>query len=106
MKRIALLALSLGGCGPSSEAVKFTNMSVTLPTETVAFPVRAGSDAMIANCGACHSPEMILNQPRLTTDQWKATIEKMKKVYKAPIDPAAEPAILAYLETTSAVVTK
>ena len=32
----------------------------------------------------------------------KAYAEAMREVYKAPIDPAAEPAILAYLEATSA----
>ena len=45
---------------------------------------------------------MILLQPALTSDEWKAEIKKMKEVYKAPVDHAAEPAILAYLEATSA----
>jgi hypothetical protein len=47
---------------------------------------------------------MILTQPRLTQDQWKGVIKKMREVYKAPIDPAAEADILAYLtggETTA-----
>ena len=45
---------------------------------------------------------MILLQPALTPEQWKGEIKKMKEVYKAPVDPAAEAAILAYLEVTSA----
>jgi cytochrome c553 len=103
MMRAILAMLVLAGCSPPPpDKVKFADVSVTLPEETVSFPVRAGSDAMVANCGACHSPSMILTQPRLTTEQWKGEIKKMREVYKAPVDPAAEPAILAYLEVTSA----
>jgi mono/diheme cytochrome c family protein len=103
MRRAVILMLALGGCGgPTPDKVTFADVSVALPEETASFPVRAGSDAMVENCGACHSPSMILTQPRLTTEQWKGEIKKMREVYKAPVDPAAEPAILAYLEATSA----
>lgn len=95
--------LALAGCQDQS-SVRFTDVSIDLPEDDGVFPERAGAEAMTANCTACHSPSMILNQPALTADQWRALITKMKMVYKAPIDPAAEPAILAYLTTTSADV--
>ncbi len=103
MSRSVFLFLALTACtGQPASKFAFVDTSVTLPQDVATFPVRAGSDAMTANCAACHSPSMILLQPALTTDQWKGEIKKMREVYKAPIDPAAEPAILAYLEATSA----
>ena len=57
---------------------------------------------MTADCTGCHSAGMILTQPRLKPEQWKATVEKMQKVYKAPVPDADVPAILAYLGTLPA----
>lgn len=99
--RTLLLVLLLSGCNGKDE-VRFADLSVTLPADEGRFPDGPGVDAVVANCGACHSPSMILTQPRLSADQWKSTIGKMREIYKAEIDPAAEPEILAYLETTSA----
>jgi mono/diheme cytochrome c family protein len=103
MKRTAVLLLLMAGCSEQPKSkFAFTDVAVRLPQETAQFPAREGSDAMNANCAACHSPSMILLQPALTSEEWQAEIRKMREVYKAPIDPAAEPAILAYLEATSA----
>ena len=104
MRAAALLAvLALAGCNrQQAKTFAFSDVTVTLPEDTGIFPVREGSDAMTANCAACHSPSMILLQPALTPDQWKGELKKMKEVYKAPVDPAAEPAILSYLEAMSA----
>jgi cytochrome c5 len=98
---VALLALASCTEQPKNK-VTFTDVAVNLPQDTTQFPVRDGVEAMNANCAACHSTSMILLQPSLTSDEWKAEIKKMREVYKAPVDPAAEPAILAYLEATSA----
>lgn len=95
------ILLALTGC-QANEPVQFADASIALPEDDVAFPVRAGSDAMIRNCSACHSPSMVLNQPKLKPEQWTGIIKKMKDVYKAPVNPADEPAIQAYLEATSA----
>ena len=98
---VPLLALAACGQEPAS-TVKFTDVSVVLPQDNAVFPPREGVEAMTRNCAACHSTSMILLQPALSSDQWKAEIKKMREIYKAPIDPADEPAILAYLEATSA----
>ena len=104
MKRaLPILLLAVTACD-QSPAVKFTDVSITLPEDTGEFPDRPGRDAMIANCAGCHSPSMILNQPRLSEDHWKSTIKKMREVYKAPIDPAAEADILGYLTADDATV--
>ena len=98
---LALLALAACTEQPKNKFT-FTDVAVNLPADTGTFPVREGVEAMNANCAACHSTSMILLQPALTSDEWKAEIKKMRELYKAPVDPGAEPAILAYLEATSA----
>jgi hypothetical protein len=40
---------------------------------------------------------MVLNQPNLTRADWQQEVEKMRTLYKAPVDEADEPAIVAYL---------
>ena len=57
MKRVlaSMLLLALAAC-QSGETVEFADASITLPEDDVTFPVRAGSDAMIRHCSACHSP--------------------------------------------------
>jgi mono/diheme cytochrome c family protein len=102
--RAAILALfALAACSEQPKnKFTFADVAIRLPQDSAQFPVREGVEAMNANCAGCHSTSMILLQPALTTDEWKAEIKKMREVYKAPINPAAEPAILAYLEATSA----
>lgn len=100
---LALAALlALPAC--QDGAPTFSSVSITLPQETATFPDRPGIEAITANCAACHSPDMILNQPALTRAQWQSTIDKMRSVYKASIDPAAEGEILDYLDGMSAAV--
>ena len=94
--------LALGACQDS--APDFPPTDIALPQEGIAFPDRPGVDAITANCSACHSPDMILNQPALTRAQWQSTLTKMREVYKASIDPAAEREILDYLDGVSVAV--
>lgn len=77
--------------------------SITLPDafkET--FPAGPGAEAMDNNCRTCHSPSMVLVQPPLKHDEWAKEIDKMIKVYKAPVNAADLPAIAAYLDALSA----
>lgn len=93
---ILILALALGACerGP---AVTFGDASITLPDDPLDLPEGPGVDAVIANCTACHSPSTMLQQPRMSREQWLATITKMQEVYKAPLDEAAIPQIADYM---------
>ena len=95
-------ALLLTACGES--APTFGTVEIILPEDSTTFPAGPGVEAITANCTACHSPDMILNQPALTRDQWRSSIAKMREVYKATIDPAAEEAILNYLVERNAGV--
>ncbi len=102
MRRLLLaLPLLLAACGTAKADFAFQNTSVTLPEDTTTLPAGPGVDAVTTNCVACHSPAMILTQPRLTRKAWEGEVEKMAKVYKAPIDPAAVPQIVDYLVATN-----
>ena len=79
----------------SGGGITLTSDRIALPDETATLP--AGSDVIAANCTACHSPEMILAQPKLNAEKWPATTDKMRGVYKAPIAPADDTALIAAL---------
>jgi mono/diheme cytochrome c family protein len=79
-------------------AIKST--SVDLPSGDNLFPGGAKADAINNNCLACHSADMVLNQPALPKATWDAEVHKMINVYKAPIDDADVPAIIDYLVST------
>jgi cytochrome c553 len=81
-------------------ALAVAQVEVQLPADEPQF---AGPDADLlnGNCAACHSAEMIFTQPRMTEDQWRHSVEKMRTVYKAPItdeEAAKLPAALVRLQ--------
>src|ERR1700756_4892976 len=79
-------------------AIKST--SVDLPSGDNQFPGGVNADAINNNCLACHSADMVLNQPALPKATWEAEVHKMINVYKAPVDDADVPAIVDYLVST------
>lgn len=80
-------------------AIAFQSVNVTLPDSDSMFP-GAGADAINNNCLACHSADMVLNQPAMTHDAWQAEVNKMISSYKAPVAADDVPAIVAYLTKT------
>jgi cytochrome c553 len=74
--------------------------TVDLPAGDSMFPGGAAADAINNNCLACHSADMVLNQPALPKAAWEAEVHKMINVYRAPIDEADVPAIVGYLVST------
>ena len=64
------------------------------------FPGGTNASAINNNCLACHSADMVLNQPALPKAAWEAEVHKMINVYRAPIDEADVPAIVDYLANT------
>jgi mono/diheme cytochrome c family protein len=79
------------------------SISVDLPPGDDMFPNGPNVDAMNNNCLACHSADMVLNQPALPRRQWQAEVEKMRTTYKAPIDPKDVDAVLDYLASLKGV---
>jgi len=78
------------------------SISVDLPAGDSLFPGGATADAINNNCLACHSADMVLNQPALPKTTWEAEVRKMISVYKAPIDEADVASIVAYLAKNKA----
>ena len=81
----------------AENAVAFKSISVDLPAGDRMFPKGVNSDAADANCLACHSAGMVLNQPALSRSEWQAEVDKMRTAYKAPIDQKDVDSIVDYL---------
>ncbi len=99
-----MVCLALSGVVPAtaagtSPAIAPTSMTIDLPTSDRAFPDGPGVETVTANCLACHSAGMILNQPRLGKAAWDAEVHKMIGVYKAPVAPGDVTTIVTYLAT-------
>lgn len=99
------LALALGAglvvLGSFGVAAKnlppLKSVSVDLPDNDQGFPAGPGSDVADNNCRGCHSIEMVMFQPALSHAGWEAEVNKMRNVYKAPIDPKDIGPIVDYL---------
>jgi cytochrome c553 len=77
--------------------LELKSVKLDLPDSDKMFPDGPGSDAINNNCLACHSADMVLNQPSLSKQAWAAEINKMINNYKAPIAPEDVGAIVGYL---------
>jgi hypothetical protein len=98
MRALAILsALVLLAACDSAPKVTFEDASLTLPEDPMELPEGPGRDAVIENCTACHSPSTMLQQPKVSREKWESIVGKMKKLYKAPVDDAAVPAIAGYM---------
>jgi len=78
-------------------------ISYELPEEKSALKQTPGVDVVENNCASCHSVDYIVTQPRgpkFKADFWKAEVDKMIKVYGAPVDAADIPKIVDYLAKT------
>lgn len=99
--QVAAVAAQVGPAAPKAEmdaaGIRLRSVGFTFPTDGRAFPPGPGADTMAANCVSCHTPGMILNQPALTQAEWTGEVNKMVKVYKAPVDAVDIPAIVTYL---------
>jgi cytochrome c5 len=81
----------------SAAGFTLTSTTVDLPSSGRMFPPGPGMEVTQRNCTACHSVGMVMNQPKLSDAAWDGEVHKMLAVYKAPIDAADVPAIVAYL---------
>ena len=104
LSRILAIGLALAsGAAWAQTAPELTSVpelksvTVDLPAGDRQFPGGPAADAINNNCTACHSPGMVLTQPNLPKAAWEAEVHKMVSVYKAPIEDADVPAIVAYL---------
>ena len=95
---IALLTAALmcgvpGGVGAAEK-------SIVLPPDGVQLQASAlpGYTKAKADCVECHSAEYMVYQPATAPRAyWEAMVQRMKGVFKAPIDDADVPKIVEYL---------
>lgn len=92
MKKIILILLLL-----ASTLLGDYEKDVKIPSVT--FPMEQDEDfkAIQRNCQWCHSHGYILNQGKQSREFWRASVVKMRDVYKAPITQQDEKIITDYL---------
>jgi hypothetical protein len=95
---LCAILLPLSGHAAQLDELKSPNLG--LPSSDTTFPDGPGADAMNGNCLACHSADHTLNQPTLPRNVWQEVVDKMIKVYKAPITPQDAATIVDYLART------
>jgi mono/diheme cytochrome c family protein len=95
----ALTAFAIGVTGPAMAAPK----TYELPEETAVLKSgpAPGFEAAKNNCSGCHSADYVNFQPPKKGQAfWDAEVQKMIKVYGAPIGDADAKAIADYLAKT------
>ncbi|WP_088348595.1 MULTISPECIES: cytochrome c [Rhodomicrobium] len=77
------------------------SQSYDMPEETAVFKPGPGVEHAQNNCVTCHSADYINFQPpKMGSAFWDAEVQKMIKVYHAPIDEAEAKGIAEYLAKT------
>jgi mono/diheme cytochrome c family protein len=74
---------------------------VELPASDETFPPGIGADIANSQCLICHSAGMVLTQPPLKKDEWRAEIMKMRSSYGAPIPEDQVDGLAEYLKNIS-----
>ena len=72
---------------------------VELPASDETFPPGVGADIATSRCLICHSAGMVLRQPPLTKDEWRAEIVKMRSAYGAPMPDDQVDGLSEYLNS-------
>jgi mono/diheme cytochrome c family protein len=75
---------------------RWAKVSVELPGSTAVFPAGDGADIANSQCLICHSAGMVLRQPALSESQWRATINKMRTAFGAPLPADQVDVLVAY----------
>lgn len=91
-------SIAAGPGQPTANAV-LREVQVSLPAGASTFPPGPGADLANQQCVMCHSVDMVLRQPPLSFDTWKAEAAKMRTVYGAPLPPEQIDDIARYLTT-------
>src|SRR5450755_3207213 len=92
--KIWILAIGLAAAAGSLA----NSLRIDLPKETATLKPGPGADVANGHCLICHSAEYITTQPRdKPLAFWKAEVEKMRKVYGAPIPDDQVDVVADYL---------
>jgi hypothetical protein len=95
---VALLgAVSIPAAALAATPLELKSVKLDLPDSDSMFPDGPGSDAINNNCLACHSADMVLDQPSISKQAWAVEVNKMINNYKAPVAPEDVGPIVDYL---------
>jgi mono/diheme cytochrome c family protein len=104
---VAVVALALLTVAPhlwaqnpehsAAPEARWGKVVVKLPASMSRFPEGEGAEIANSQCLICHSALMVLSQPVQTSSQWRATINKMRTAYGAPLAAGQVDALAAYL---------
>jgi sulfite dehydrogenase (cytochrome) subunit B len=72
-------------------------VSITLPPDQVAIKAGPGMELTQKTCQMCHSVDYITTQPRGGEAQWRGVVNKMIKVFGAPIGDEDARVVVEYL---------
>ena len=90
-----LLVVALLVGGPIAAAAD--PVSIVLPPDRGTLVPGPGMEITQQNCQMCHSLDYITMQPRGGEAQWRGVVNKMIKVFGAPIGEEAARMIVEYL---------
>lgn len=89
---VLTLAAAFAFAGPQG-----TTHSIKLPETRVELVSGDGKVKVETFCNICHSLDYITMQPKFSRAQWSGTVNKMIKVYGAPISEEDAKVITDYL---------
>ena len=79
-------------------------LTITLPEETAEYRIGPGVDLARSYCMGCHSADYVLTQPPgMPRSFWEAEVNKMKKVFGAPLPDDQVTPLADYLVRTYSV---
>lgn len=87
----------------SAGGFTLSSVSAELPADDAVFPPGPNVDLVNQRCLSCHSASMVLAQPKLTAEQWQATVKKMRDIYRAPLGANEVTPIVEYLAARQGV---
>jgi len=93
------IAYAQGGPSQKPETQPGAVRSITLPAVRIELKEGEGRVKAETFCNICHSTDYITTQPKFPLAQWTATVNKMIKVYGAPISEEDAKIITNYLVT-------
>jgi len=73
--------------------------TITLPSVQVDLKAGEGRETTERYCSICHSTDYITMQPSASRAQWTAVVNKMIKVFDAPVPDEDAKVIISYLSS-------
>ena len=94
---VFIFCFSCGKSGNTNENKSSSDSTVALEKVKTVLPDSAGAEIFKASCIVCHSLRYIQMQPNFPQKTWEKTVDKMRKMYGAPLNDSTAKIIVNYL---------